>query len=118
MVLAVLEGLESVGDDGLANRRSTSMPLLEQQAVPAESFALPHDGRRGHAEFASDLTEAGAGNRAMEDGGEGVGSLQPVGSLEGLETEGDAAREAEVSLDSPGRERAGVESHLLESPTG
>ena len=63
-----------------------------------------------------DLAVAGAGERPLEDDGEEEWFSEPVGGLESLETEGDAARQAEVPLDPFGRMDTGVEPDLLESP--
>ena len=91
MVLGVLEGLESVGHEGFVGPGLLPELLLEEQTVAAETLAVAHDGGGGDGQLAGDLAEGGAGQRAVEDGGEEIGSPEPVGGLEGLETEGDAA---------------------------
>jgi len=91
VVLAELEGLETVGDEGLVEGSQLSESLLEEEAVSADSLALSLNGGGGDVEGACDLAEAGAGDGAVEDLGEEVGALEPVGGAEGLFTEGDAA---------------------------
>ena len=99
-ILAELEGFESVDDERFVEVRGVE--TLEEQAMTAETFYLAHDRRGSDVEFACDLTESGAAEGSMEEHGQEVGELEPVGGGEGLCGEVAVAVEAEEPLDAMG----------------
>ena len=83
-VLTQLEGFEPVDSDHPGRRHSLPDLLVKEQAVAAEAVGQASGRRMRDTELARDLPEAGAGDQAMEDGRQQVGSLQPVAHREGL----------------------------------
>jgi hypothetical protein len=57
---------------------------VEEQAVAPQALDQALDGGVGDLAFVGDLAEGGAGEDAVEDGPEEVGSAEPVGGREGL----------------------------------
>jgi hypothetical protein len=82
--LAVLEGPETIEDEGLAGTRLRPSLFMEEQAMTAEAVRESSDRGVGDPELAGDLAESGAGDETMKGGLEEVGALQPVGGGEGL----------------------------------
>jgi hypothetical protein len=97
-VLAELEGLEAVDDQGTRGRGQFPELQVQEHAVAAEAGEVSVDGRRRDVEAACDLAVAAAGDGGQEDLREQVGASEPVGGAEGLSTEGASAVEAEVPL--------------------
>jgi hypothetical protein len=60
------------------------MQLVEEEAVASETLDLVLDGGGGDRELAGDLAVCGAGQGPEEQGGEEVGSFEPVGDVKGL----------------------------------
>ena len=87
IVLAVLEGLETIGDQGFVDGSPVAESLLEEQAVPAQPRDLAHDRGGGDRQLAGDLPETRASHRAQKDRGEQIRPFEPVGGLEGLVAE-------------------------------
>jgi hypothetical protein len=72
------------GHERLGQGPRGAMLLLDQPAVAAEASHLTQDRGGGHAELTGDLAVAGAGEHPPEERGEQLGTLQPVGRVEGL----------------------------------
>jgi hypothetical protein len=60
------------------------MELLKEQAVAAEPSHLSADRVGGGPELAGDLAVGGAAQDPEKEGLEQIGTLQPVGGMEGL----------------------------------
>ena len=84
MVLAELEALESIHDNGLSGSGFGSMVLMKQQAVKAEASGVSHDGGGRDAVNAGQLAKARARYQSRIDRFEEIGSFQPVAERKGL----------------------------------
>jgi hypothetical protein len=84
VVLAELERLEPVDDEGLLNGSWRTVELLEEEAVTAEPLDLAGDGGGGDPELPGDLAVGGAGESALKEGFQEVRAAEPVGGMEGL----------------------------------
>jgi hypothetical protein len=84
VVLAVLEGLEAVEDEGFYGGPGGPVELVVEQAVAAQAQDVAGDGGGGDVEVAGDLSEGRAAEGAVEEGEEEVGALEPVGGVKGL----------------------------------
>jgi hypothetical protein len=84
MVLAELEALESIHDNGLSGSGFGSMVLMKEQAVKTETGDVSHDGGGRDAVNTGELAKARARHQSRIDRFEQIGSLQPVGEREGL----------------------------------
>jgi hypothetical protein len=70
----------------------------------------------GDLHLARNLSQARAGDQALEEGLEQLAASEPVVGLEGLGTEVPAAMRTAVPLDSVGPTGSLEEAFLLESP--
>jgi hypothetical protein len=116
MILAELERLEAVDDNGFSGKSFGPVDLLEEKAVTAEAFDLVLDCRGVDVQFPGDLPVGGAMEGPVEECQEEVGAFEPVGGGEGLRGEGSTAVEALEALDRVGMTLPVVEAGFLVPP--
>jgi hypothetical protein len=83
-VLAVLESPKTVENQRFVWSGLGTELFVKEQAVTAETLRLVLQCAVGDAELATDLTQTGASDEAMEERLQEVGVAEPVGGGEGL----------------------------------
>ena len=116
MILTELEGFEAVDDQRPLDVVLGGCELVEQEAVAPQAAELAVDRAGADGEVAGDLAVGHGADGFHEEAGQDLGSLEPVGAIEGLGTEGSPAGQALVTLDALGVGLAPVEAVAFDGP--